>query len=92
MPRDVKSKFKGSVRGGGSGGGRRKQASSTGEGPSGVSGRLRSSSTNWSDSDGNGEVPVESGSRHLHGPDDPVAASVSLRLFQKLVRRRRVLH
>ena len=78
MPRDVKSKSKGSVRGGGSGGGRRKQASSTGEGPSSVSGRLRSSSTNVSDHVGDGEVPVESVYRSLHGLDDPVAAGAAL--------------
>ena len=78
MPRDGKSKSKGSVRGGGSGGGRRKQAGSMGEGPSSVSGRLRSSSTNGSDHVGDGEVPVESVYRRLHGPAYPVAAGASL--------------
>ena len=83
MPRDGKSKSKGLVRGGGSGGGRRKQTSSMDEGPSGVSGRLRSSSTNGSDRVGDGEVPVESVYRRLHRPDDPVAAAVSLETILK---------
>ena len=78
MPHDVKSKSKGSIRKGRSGGGRRKQPSSTGKGPSSVSGRLCSSSPNGSDGDGDGEVPVESVSRRLHGPDYPVAASALL--------------
>ena len=83
MPKGGMAKSKGSVRGGGFGGYRRKQASSTGEGPSSVSGRLRSSSTNGSDHVGDGEVPVDSGSRRLHGPDDPVAASASLKTIPK---------
>ena len=49
-----------------------------GEGPSSVSGRLCSSSTNGSDDVGEGEVPGESVYRRLHGPDDPVAAGASL--------------
>ena len=49
-----------------------------GEGPSSVSGRLRSSSTNGSDHVGDGEVPVESVHRRLHKSDDPVAAGASL--------------
>ena len=77
MPRDGKSKSKGPVRGGGSGGGRRNQPSSTSKSPSSVSGRLRSSYTNASDRIGDGEVPVESMIRHLHRPDDPVAAGAS---------------
>ena len=78
MPRDGKSKFKGSVRGGGSGGGRHKQGSSMGEGPSSVSGRLRSGSTNGSDRVGDGEVPVGSVNRCLHKPEDPMAVGASL--------------
>ena len=78
MPKGGMARSKGSVRGGGSGGGRCKQASSKGEGLSSVSGGLRSSSTNGSDHVGDGEVPVDSVHRRLHGPDDPVTANASL--------------
>ena len=39
-----------------------------GEGPSSVSGRLCSGSTNGSDRDGDGEVPLELVNRCLHKP------------------------
>ena len=78
MPKGGMAKSKRSLQWCGSGNCRRKQASGTGKGPSGVSGRLRSSSTNGSDRDGGGKVPVESRSRRLQGLDDPVAAGASL--------------
>ena len=78
MFRDGKSKSKGSLRGGGSGGGRHKQGSSMGEGSSCVSGRLRSSSTNWSDRVGDGVVLMGSVNLCLHRPEDPVAVGASL--------------
>ena len=78
MPKIGMAKSKGSVRGGGSVNGRHKQGSSMGEGPSSVSGRLRSSSTNGSNGVGDGEVPVGSVNRCFYRPEDPVAVGALL--------------
>ena len=68
MPKGAKSKSKESVRVGGSGGGRRKQARSKGGSPSGVSSRLRSGSTTGSERVGDGSVPMDVANRRQHKP------------------------
>ena len=78
MPKGGKSKSKESVRGGGSGGGRRKHASIKRGIPSGVSSRLRSGSTTGSECFGEGAVPVDVVNRRLHNPDDSAVVEVLL--------------
>ena len=58
MPKGGKSNSKESVRGIGSGGGRRKQTSSKGGSPSGISSRLQSGSTTGSECVGDSAVSV----------------------------------
>lgn len=65
----------------GSGGGCRKLASSEGEGPSGVSSRLRSGSTTGNKRIDTNAVLVSALDRRLHKPDDSVLTDVLLKVI-----------